>query len=158
VSTDDATEARITRLQTRIDQLEEAFDHLTAGAQPDGGQRQHAEELFYTSAEEWVTEYFAPMFARSLGGEHRWCPRWWDHAEAISRLEALWRSWETLRLDPALGMAVWFRDHLDHQLPILLGSRGPFARCSQQRHEPPPPLPVQATPAGGYWSGQEAGT
>jgi hypothetical protein len=157
VSTDEATQARITRLQTRIDQLEEAFDHLTAGAQPDGGQHEQVEDLFYSSTEEWVAEYFAPMFARSLGGEHRWCPRWWDHAEAISRLEALWRSWETLRLDPALGIAVWFRDHLDHQLPVLLGSRGPFAKCTAQRHDPPRPLPLEPAPAG-YWPGQEAGT
>jgi hypothetical protein len=152
VSTDEATEARITRLQTRVDQLEEAFDHLTAATLAEGGQRRQGEGLYYSSAEAWVTEYFAPMFARSLGGEHRWCPRWWDHAEAISRLEALWRSWETLRLDPAIGMAVWFRDHLDHQLPILLGSRGPFAKCTAQRHDPPRPLPVETAPAG-YWSG-----
>jgi hypothetical protein len=155
VSTDEATEARIARLQTRVDQLEEAIDHLTAAAQPEGGHRQQAEELFYTSVEEWVSEYFAPMFARSLGGEHRWCSRWWDHAEAISRLEALWRSWETLRLDPALGMAVWLRDHLDHQLPILLGSRGPLAKCTAQRHDPPRSLAVEPAPEG-HWSGEDA--
>lgn len=28
-----------------------------------------------------------------------WCPRWWAaHPEAISRLYALWRAWETLRV------------------------------------------------------------
>jgi hypothetical protein len=55
---------RITRLQTRVDQLEEAFDHLTADAQPEAGERQQSQELFYSSAEEWVSEYFAPMLTR----------------------------------------------------------------------------------------------
>lgn len=74
-----------------------------------------------------MVEHFAPIYTRSIGGEYRWCSRWWDHAEAIERLEALWRAWETLRLDPALGMAVWYRDHVDHHLPLLLSVAAPLA-------------------------------
>ena len=55
----------------------------------------------YATLDEWVGEYFAPTFGRLVGGEHRWCSQWQQHAEAITRLEALWRSWEALRLDPA---------------------------------------------------------
>lgn len=29
---------------------------------------------------------FAPRFARSIGGPVKWCPRWWDHPEAVLRL------------------------------------------------------------------------
>jgi hypothetical protein len=71
-----------------------------------------------------------------LGAKHAvpnlrtWCPEWWRHAEAISRLEALWRVCEHLRLDPATGMSVWFRDHADHHMAVLLDSEGPFKRCS----------------------------
>ena len=58
-----------------------------------------------------------PMYRRALDGTQRtWCPEWWRHAEAPSRLEALWRAWEHLRLDPATGMSVWFRDHADHHM------------------------------------------
>ncbi|MGV0111135.1 DUF4913 domain-containing protein [Arthrobacter sp. CP30] len=32
---------------------------------------------------------------------------------AVSRLNALWRAWETLRLDPGTGMSDWWRIHAD---------------------------------------------
>src|SRR5205823_343814 len=83
---------------------------------------------------EWVTSHFLPMFRRPLGGEYRWCPQWWPHAEAITRLTALWHTWEALRLQPGTGMATWLRDHLDHQLPVLLGRTGPFSMCSEDDH------------------------
>jgi hypothetical protein len=38
--------------------------------------------------------------------DFRWCARWWEHAEAISRLEAPWKVFETLRQDPGTGAAV----------------------------------------------------
>ena len=89
---------------------------------------------YYGSLEEWVVSMFAPTFCRRSTPAFRWCPQWWRHAEAISRLEALWRSWEQLRLDPLMGMASWYRDHLDHQLPILTAADGPFAGCDSTRH------------------------
>jgi hypothetical protein len=104
-------------------------------------------EPLYDSVEAWVNGQFLPMFRRPLGGEYRWCRQWWQHAEAIVRLTALWHSWEALRLEPGTGMAAWLRDHLDHQLPVLLGRSGPFAQCSEDEHidprqgradEPPP--------------------
>lgn len=149
--------ARLARIESRVDELDDS--DLTIQLAP--GDRagsateaavlaaQRAEEKLepaYLDVESWVTEHFAPMYARPLGGEFRWCPRWWEHAEAISRLEALWRSWETLRGDAGLGMATWYRDHLDSQLTILIGNRGPFALCSPDRHEPMKALPVEPAP------------
>lgn len=96
----------------------------------------------YSAVDEWVAEYFAPMFARTIGGEVRWCPHWAEHAEAVSRLEALWRSWEVQRLDAGVGMATWFVSHLDPQLAVLLSRSGPFAQCGQDRHVSPSPLVV----------------
>ncbi len=106
----------------------------------------------YASLDDWVSQHFLPIYRRPLGGEYRWCAAWWQHAEAITRLTALWHAWEALRLQPATGIATWLRDHLDHQLPVLLGRAGPFAQCSEQEHieirqaetEQPPP---------GWWSG-----
>ncbi len=116
-------------------------------------------EPVYARVQDWVSEHFLPMYRRPLGGEFRWCPHWWRHAEAITRLTALWQSWEAMRLQPGTGTANWLRDHLDHQLPVLLGRSGPFAQCSEDEHispriaaaDPPPP---------GWWDvgSDEAGT
>jgi hypothetical protein len=103
---------------------------------------------YYLTLEEWVGEWLFPVYRRSvLGHERTWCPQWWRHAEAVARLESLWRAWEHLRLDPATGLSVWFRDHADHHMTILLDADGPFKGCDGQHserpldelpHEPPP--------------------
>src|SRR5437899_2485751 len=121
-------DARLTRLESSYEALEEALalpspaasGSMTAGAA--------APEPLYSNVEAWVAGWFAPTFARRLGTA-RWCAQWWLHAEAIVRLEALWRSWEALRLDPTLGMATWLRDHLDPQRAVLMGDSGPFQAC-----------------------------
>ncbi len=106
-------------------------------------------EPVYTALEDWLTGYFLPMFRRTLGGEYRWCHQWWQHGEAISRLTCLWHAWEVLRLQPGTGIATWYRDHLDHQLPILMGARGPFYQCSETAHREP--HQADAAPAPGDW-------
>jgi len=110
-------------------------------------------ETRYEDLTSWVTYQFNPVYRRSLGGEYRWCAQWWRHAEAIVRLSALWHAWETMRLQGGTGMSLWFRDHLDHQLPILMGPRGPFYQCSETEHFEPhrakltPPLDGWFDPA-----------
>jgi Domain of unknown function (DUF4913) len=94
-------------------------------------------EPIYLALEDWVLDYFLPMFRRTLGGEFRWCAQWWRHGEAVSRLNSLWHAWEALRWRPGIGMATWYREHLDHQLPILMGARGPFYQCSEAAHREP---------------------
>jgi hypothetical protein len=119
----------------------------------DGGGAQTAPaavpQPVYTAVEDWLDGYFLPMFRRTLGGEYRWCGQWWQHGEAISRLTSLWHAWEVLRLQPGTGIAVWYRDHLDHQLPILMGARGPFYQCSETTHREP--HQAAAVPAPGDW-------
>jgi hypothetical protein len=83
-----------------------------------------------------VDAYFLPTFVRATGGEFRWCSEWAQHAEAVTRLESLWRAWEVLRLDPGVGMSTWLVGHLDPQLSVLTGRGGPFAACSVDRHVP----------------------
>ena len=57
-------------------------------------------ELDYESVLQFVSELLAPTYRRNLGAPGlTWCPEWWRHAEAIARLDALWRAWEHLRLD-----------------------------------------------------------
>jgi hypothetical protein len=104
--------------------------------------------LYYLTVGEWVQEWLFPVYRRSVRGHERtWCPQWWKHAEAVARLEALWRAWEHLRQDPATGLSVWFRDHADHHMTVLLDADGPFKGCDGQHsdrpvddlpHDPPP--------------------
>ena len=65
--------------------------------------------------------------------------------EGIPRLEALGRAWEYLRLDARTGMSVWFRDHADHHMTVLLSAEGPFKGCKPDGHgERLKPLPLSA--------------
>jgi hypothetical protein len=114
-----------------------------------GGLGTKVRQPVYWAVEEWVTGHFLPMFRRTLGGEYRWCAEWWRHGEAISRLTSLWHSWEVLRLQPGTGLATWYRDYLDQQLPILMGARGPFYQCSESVHREP--HEAAAMPAPGHW-------
>ncbi len=98
-----------------------------------GAPAEELPELWFPTLEAFVEQQLAPMWRRNLAGSSMtWCPEWWRHAEAIARLEALWRAWEHLRMDPALGMSVWFRDHADHHMAVLLDADGPFKGCSPE--------------------------
>ena len=112
-------------------------------------------EPVYTALEDWVIEYFLPMFRRTLGGEYRWCAQWWKHDEAVSRLKSLWHSWEVLRLQPGTGIGIWYRDYLDHQLPILMGARGPFYQCNEATHREPHEAAADPAP-NGWWDRDDA--
>ncbi|MGO9957762.1 MAG: DUF4913 domain-containing protein [Solirubrobacteraceae bacterium] len=117
-----------------------------------------APETYFPSLLAWFEQWLRPVYRRSIRGELReWCPEWWQHAEAISRLEALWRAWEALRLDPGTGLSVWWRDHADHHLAALLDADGPFKACGDGHlddnpemlpHTPPPPDLFAEEPVG----------
>lgn len=103
--------------------------------------------MFVTVAD-WVAGYLLPRYRRSR--QQRWCPVWWEHAEAVDRLDALWQSWEALRSEGPTGLAVWWRDFADHHLHVLTDPElGPFHACDtdrgghrvppQFRSDPPPP-------------------
>jgi len=84
----------------------------------------------YPTLADYVRESFAPTYTRRrAGGRWNWCPFWYEHDEAVSRLQSLWKSWEALHAGEDTSLGDWYRDHLDHQLPILLGPDGPFRDC-----------------------------
>lgn len=85
--------------------------------------------LYYGSVDEFLREFLRKVYTRRIDGKGQgnvWAAEWWKSREAVHRLEALWRAWEHLRLDAATGMSVWWRDHADHHMPILMSSEGPF--------------------------------
>lgn len=139
---------RVSRLEAACDRLE-GYDQAVALGNGAGPVPEPAEPL-YGDVESWVTGFFAPVFARRMGGTTNWCASWWEHAEAILRLEALWRSWEVLRREPGTGMGVWLRDFLEPQRLVLMGDSGPFHGCQESTHSGAPELPVKPAPAG-HW-------
>lgn len=105
--------------------------------------------LVFGSVDEFVRVKLLPGYTRPVGPsnrqQRRWSAEWWKNAEAVSRLEALWRSWEHLRLDGATGSSSWWREHLDYHMAILMAADGPFADSEDQNqvsgelpYSPPP--------------------
>ncbi|MDQ3628540.1 MAG: DUF4913 domain-containing protein [Actinomycetota bacterium] len=102
-----------------------------------------AKELYYATLPEFVDDLLAPTLGRDLStGRITWCAQWWRHPEGIYRLEALWRSWEHLRRDPATGASVWLLNHMG----VLMDPQGPFKGCAAGLRtvtSPCPPNPPQ---------------
>lgn len=109
-------------------------------------------ELVYGSVDEFVREYLRHVYRRATSEQRVWAARWWEYDEAVIRLEALWRAWEHLRLDPSTGMSVWWRDHADHHMAVLMDPEGPFAAADRYDDENEAdkgdPLPYEEPPPG----------
>ncbi|MFE2757515.1 DUF4913 domain-containing protein [Actinosynnema sp. NPDC059335] len=106
-------------------------------------------ELFYPHVAEFVTDRLIYLIPRPTPESRLvWCPSWFRHAQALSRLDSVWRAWESLRFDPALGMANWWTHYADPHLRALMDPvTGPFARCVDG-HRSDEPLPVDLPPEG----------
>lgn len=99
------------------------------------------DELVYANVLKFVEQHLSPLYGRYIDLEGRaevftWCGQWWRHREAVSRLTALWKAWESLRKDPTTGLAVWWRDYADPTMRALFDEHGPFEGCSPRRHRP----------------------
>jgi hypothetical protein len=98
----------------------------------------------------WVENNITTLIARKVpttDGAPKWCQCWWDHAEAIARLEAARQAWVALCGAGGTGLVTYF-DFLDRVvLAPLTSETGPFARCGPRQHTverplghtPPPP-------------------
>lgn len=105
--------------------------------------------LHYGSVDEFVREFLRFAYRRTLPGRGKapfWDPEWWKFDEAVMRLDALWREWESHRQN-ATGMSAWWRDHVDHHMPLLMSEQGPFQQ-SKLETEPNDPLPYATPPEG----------
>ena len=98
----------------------------------------------------YLVHHFArPVQASAYDKEFIWCSSWWAHIEASSRLNALWRAWETLRLDETLGLADWWNNYADPTMRVLFAPKGPFQGCTAEVHRPANhALPVLPPPDG----------
>ncbi|MGW4088102.1 DUF4913 domain-containing protein [Streptomyces sp. NPDC004822] len=90
----------------------------------------------------WVHELLLPVYGRETTSSSPWCPRWWEHIEAVATLHGLWLAWQDLTSSEASlsGPAIWHRDYLHPTLNTLRDPAGPFAGCKPGNHrvkEPP---------------------
>jgi len=99
--------------------------------------------------ETWVRHLLVPSYVREVSAGAPWCAQWWDHAEAVGRLHALWLAWmehTTPETAGWTGPATWHRDHLDSAMAQLRSPAGPFAACmtnpERQQHRPDRPAPL----------------
>lgn len=108
--------------------------------------------LIYGNVAEFVRDYLRHLHMTGVDGvEVKWAARFWDYRIALIRLDALWRAWEEMRLDPGTGTSAWLRDHFDHHMPILLSKTGPFRyapETPENRADDGDPLPWTAPPSG----------
>jgi len=140
----------VAALQTEVAELTQRLDDQPPAAAPP-----KPVKLRFPTVEAWVHGMFLPMFGWRVDGQRwHWCPQWWRHAEAIWRLETLWRSWEVAR-QAATGMSSWSVE-LDRHLRELLGEDGPFRQCRAAeadrgaRHADLPPAVAEPAPTG-WW-------
>lgn len=83
----------------------------------------------------WMVEWLIPIIHRPLRGGVTWCPEWWRHAEAVVRLDAVWRAWEEARSEGGSAMAHWWQAYFDTTFAELTSDRGPFASCKDKVHD-----------------------
>lgn len=145
-------------LATLLDQLAGTPSTPAAALAPSGAPQpepddpQAAAGPVFDNLDAFISGYLAPVVERRVvqGASPgvAWCPEWWRHPEAISRLYALWRGWETLRVaDPGTGMSLWWRDHFDPHFAVLTSDHGPLGKCSPDRgHVATAALPVVPAP------------
>ncbi len=118
-----------------------AFEDPTPVGAPGGRSstpdRDRAPTLVYRDPITFFTDLLAPSYVREVnnGSEILWCPEWYKHPEALARMECIWRTWEHLRLEPALGLSSWWLHHADPHLSILMSPSGPFKRCAYEGHK-----------------------
>jgi len=138
-----------------VDEMETVFRDLpdaasTAALAPAALDEQTAEPapFDFPTLYTWVHIHIATITERkvskSSGSESgvgvRWCTRWYEHDEAIARLEALRRSWEEHVVTPGSGMSSWYISHYDPHITALTGPGGPFWQCSPRHHQPARPI------------------
>src|SRR5690349_7541525 len=74
----------------QTDLLDEILENLPATEESEFVDSDHdahdhpdADDPHLAALIDWVHEHVAAVIARPLRGELKWCPRWWDHPEAL---------------------------------------------------------------------------
>lgn len=102
---------------------------------------------------DWVQAFIHDIEAVTDDENTRyWCPQWWNHPEAVTRLRALYE--EYVRAEDENTLSGWFVYHWDAHAKTLFSATGPFELCREghrffNRQEMyTPRLVTEAVPAG----------
>ncbi|WP_405177157.1 DUF4913 domain-containing protein [Nocardia sp. NBC_01377] len=110
------------------------------------------DDWWYPTLVDFVDGYLGQVYQRQVTdlSDTAWCPRWWQHREAVVRIESLWTAHEFARNDRSDGLSEWFLEHADPQMKQLLDPRGPFKYCTVRggHQSKVSPLPVTTEPPG----------
>ena len=117
---------KLARLRRQLAEAETRATEPTGDSAP-------ARTFEFDSAEDWLTEFGLPLWRRP---STIWCRSWWEHREALLRVETMWRTWEVSRWEGPLALSAWLRDHYDH-MTVLTNPSGTFKSCdwTSARHQ-----------------------
>ncbi|MFJ4922376.1 DUF4913 domain-containing protein [Streptomyces sp. NPDC088725] len=92
----------------------------------------------------WTHHVLLPVYGREVTSASPWCPRWWEHPEAVAQLHGLWLAWGHLTGPGSemTGPASWHRDYLSTVMDTLRDPQGPFAGCKSGTHRPKETPPI----------------
>lgn len=102
---------------------------------------------------DWVEAFIHDVEAVTDDENTRyWCPQWWQHPEAVTRLRALHQEYITAENDNTLSG--WFVYHWDAHSKTLFSNTGPFELCRDghrffnRQEKYTPRLVTEAVPEG----------
>jgi hypothetical protein len=147
------------QLTTAARGIEDAAQlHPAGDDNPDGGQPEAPETgaagpdaLDVQELYAWVQDNISEWAQRKVvttnsSGGFRWCARWIEHPEAVTRLWALRRAWAEAVVEPGAAMTAYFRDCFDPTINLLSAESGPFHSCSPHTHTEADFLPSAPPP------------
>ncbi|WP_423185038.1 DUF4913 domain-containing protein [Arthrobacter sp. NyZ413] len=95
---------------------------------PDETPEEPSEEELIAEFTAWVQAIIHDVESVPDDSETRyWCPQWWAHPEAVTRLRALHQEYIKAEEDNALSG--WFVYHWDAHTRTLFSPTGPFETC-----------------------------
>lgn len=133
---------------------------MSEPAEDNDTQAAGGDEPQFKSVADWVENWLVVNYSRPLNdaAKYRWDPQWWRYSEVVIRLEAVWGSYESMRLEGGPGMVAWFRDYLDPMMAVILSPDGPFHAYKPHENdadgprEMPSPLPSTPLPLADWFS------
>lgn len=91
-------------------------------------------KLDYPDVFTWYEQWFRHAYQRRVDGrQRRWTGTWYTNLEALTRMESMWRAWEAGRQDSEVGGSLWFLNHADEHMKILMDPDGPFAHLTPEQ-------------------------
>jgi hypothetical protein len=110
-----------------------------------------AELVTMHDVNDWVKTWLGGIIERRNSNTKRWCPRWFEHPEAVARIWQMYMGYRQVKdSGNALDFSNWMLDHLDRHIDRLMAADGPFSGCSPTRHTSPRQLEM-AEPEPGLW-------